>query len=170
MNKDERKARGDELWEEWKSKPRTEWVDDTQRHFDETFELLAKLSYEIEASQGNLALLAEDAGMTKPDNHDMVAPFIRDAIATEGLNISDQLIKLMDQLEVKKDLVASQFFGEHSELADHVGELVVKCNQMRWIVDVIVDAAATSKSTTMTLRERRTREIRSIAAKSQTGT
>ena len=147
----------DQIHEEWKHLTAAERVQRTWATFIEVYSLVAHIAWGIEASRGNL--VAPDAEIPAID--EVLAATIKDHIADEPLSLAAALDELMDKLEAQKELIAAENFGDDkSDTGKFSGSLVVLANCMRPISDVIQDAAADLKSSTLntldTARHRQT--------------
>ena len=133
--------------QEWENTTGEERVQQTWDTFLQAYQLIGDVAWEIEASRGNLGD-PNRISQIRPD--DPVAVSVRDYIASGALNTSATLNELMDKLEAQQQIIAAENFGDDSTpTGKSSGMLVVLVNCLRPIAEVIQDAAADNKSSTM---------------------
>ena len=115
--------------------------------FFQAYHRIGLVAWEIEASRSNLGD-PNRASQTKPDEH--TAASIKDYIASGALNESVSLNELLDNLEARQQIIAGDNFGDDSTpTGKSSATLVVLINSLRPIAEVIQDAAADNKSSTL---------------------
>ena len=132
--------------EDWQDLTALERVQETWATFTEVYSLVAYTAWDIEASRGNLV----GPDVNAPTLGDVAEATVRDQIASGALGIALALDEMMDKLEAQKELVAAENFGDNeSDAGKSSSNLVVLANCLRPISDVIQDAAADLKSSTL---------------------
>ena len=143
----------EQVSQEWDGLSAEERVELTLEAFMRTFGVIAEVAYEVEASQGHIALESRERDKTLPLDHPKRAR-VRDYIASDALALSKTLPEAIDGLEARQQIIAVENFGDESPTGQLSETLVVLINQLRPIAEVIQDAAATVKSGTMTTVQR----------------
>ena len=136
-----------EVEEEWANNDGDERVQQTWRSFGQVFQLIAMIALDIEASRGNLG---DPNRVSQVQIDDLLATTVRDGIASGALNRSAIMDQLIDKLEAQQQIIALENFGDENTPTGRLsGSLVVLINCLRPIAEVIQDAAAENKSSTM---------------------
>ena len=133
--------------EEWANNNGDERVQQTWRSFVQVFQLVAAIAWDIEASRGNLG---DPNRISQAQIDDLLATAVRDNIASGALNRSAILNQLIDKLEAQQQIIAIENFGDDNTPTGRLSDsLVMLINCLRPISEVIQDAAADNKSSTM---------------------
>lgn len=138
----------EQVEQEWANTTPEERVQETWNAFVKVYVSLANVAWGIEASQGHLINSKRDQ---PPSLDSITTAQIRDSIASQALSSSENIEDLIDKLEAQQQIIAAENFGdETTSTGRSSGTLVVLINCLRPIAEVIQDAAANTKSGTMT--------------------
>ena len=136
-----------EVEEEWANSNGDERVQQTWRSFTQVFQLVAAIAWDIEASRGNLG---DPNRVSQVQIDDLLATTVRDGIASGALDRAAVVDQLIDKLEAQQQIIAIENFGDEDTPTGRLsGSLVVLINCLRPIAEVVQDAAADNKSSTM---------------------
>ena len=149
--RDTNPQRLDELMEqvqqEWVNTTQEERVQKTWDAFVGVYAALSRIAWDIEASQYRPV----SSERTPPAIDDIGVAQIRDQIAGQALRGSGSIEELIDKLEARQQIIATENFGDQTTSTGRSSDTVlVLINCLRPIAEVIFDAAATAKSGTMT--------------------